>query len=225
MMMKKIIAMVRAEVWQTCSSALRLSRPLNHASSIAPNAPTAPASLGVENPKRIAPLIMVIRSTGGMNAFRMSGSISPFGTWSRSGGNGGAVMGAQDRAGPHVQEIHDRKGQTRDDGGHEDVADRHREKVGHDDQHDAGRDENPEGPRRGDGSAREAVAVALAHHGGEGQRRHHRHRGADDSGHCGQDRAHDGDRERERPGDALQQHLYAVEQVVGDARCAPSSRP
>ena len=39
---------------------------------------------------------MVIKMTGGMNALKISGAISPFGTFRRSGGSGGARFGLMD---------------------------------------------------------------------------------------------------------------------------------
>ena len=60
------------------------------------------------------------------------------------------------------------------------------------------------------------MAVALADHRRQCQRRHHGHGRADDAGHGGQDRAHDGDAERQGAGYALQQHLDAIEEIVGD---------
>jgi hypothetical protein len=50
-----------------------LSRPANIASTMAPKAPTAPASLGVAQPNSIEPLIIEISTTGGRNALRSSG--------------------------------------------------------------------------------------------------------------------------------------------------------
>ena len=92
-MMKKIIATVRAEVWQTPVITARLKLPAKAARMRAPTAPTAPASLGVAQPNRIEPLIMPIRNTGGTNARISSGASSPFGTDSMSGGSGGARDG------------------------------------------------------------------------------------------------------------------------------------
>jgi hypothetical protein len=63
----------------------------------------------------------------------------------------------------------------------------------------------------------ERMTVALAHHGRQGQGRHHGDRCADDTGHGGQHRAHDGDRQGERARHLFQEHLDAVEQVAGDA--------
>ena len=60
---------------------------------IAPTAPTAPASLGVAQPKRIEPLMRPMRNTGGKNARMSSGPSSPLGTDSMSGGRGGATEG------------------------------------------------------------------------------------------------------------------------------------
>ena len=58
-----------------------------------PNAPTAPASLGVATPKRIEPLIIPISDTGGRKLLKIIPGYSFFGTWSNSGGNGGATSG------------------------------------------------------------------------------------------------------------------------------------
>lgn len=60
------------------------------------------------------------------------------------------------------------------------------------------------------------VVLALQHDRQRHQADHH-HRGADDAGGRGQDRAHHRDREREPPGRPPQQDLQAVEQVGGDA--------
>ena len=48
------------------------------ASSVAPKAPTAPASLGVAQPNRIEPLIRTIKATGGRKAFRTICGNLPF---------------------------------------------------------------------------------------------------------------------------------------------------
>jgi hypothetical protein len=61
--MKKIIETARAAVKQTETSIFLLNRPFAAASSVAPNALTAPASDGVANPKRIDPFISVIKNT------------------------------------------------------------------------------------------------------------------------------------------------------------------
>ena len=63
------------------------------ASSVAPKAPTAPASDGVAQPNRIEPLINVIRKTGGRKLRATSGPISPRGMFRRFDGNGGARLG------------------------------------------------------------------------------------------------------------------------------------
>ena len=62
------------------------------ASKVAPNAPTAPASLGVAHPNKIDPLIRAINITGGKKAFNIIiGSSPPF-TSNASSGNGGATF-------------------------------------------------------------------------------------------------------------------------------------
>ena len=218
MMMKKIIATVRAvrmadALHRVVVEAAVEQRPAGSRRS----APTAPASLGVDQPNRIAPLIRPIRNTGGRKALSTSGAISPFGTWSRSGGSGGASDGLHGGEHHHEDDIEADQSEARPPGRHEHVADRDRHQVGHDDQHDAGRDQDAERAGGGDGAARQRMAVALAHHGRQRQRGHHRDRGADDAGHRGEDRAHDGDGERQRAGHPLQEHLHAVEQVAGDA--------
>ena len=48
------------------------------ASNVAPNAPTAPASLGVAQPNRIEPFISVINATGGRKALRTIEGNFPF---------------------------------------------------------------------------------------------------------------------------------------------------
>src|SRR3990170_8070139 len=93
MMMKNTIEMVRAALVQTPSIILKLSLPHSAASTMAPAAPTAPASLGVAQPSRIEHLMVPIRNTGGKNARHRRGAIFPLGTLSRSGGSGGAVEG------------------------------------------------------------------------------------------------------------------------------------
>src|SRR5512134_3307147 len=93
MMMKNTIEMVRAALWQTAFIIFQLSRPHSAASTIAPPAPTAPASLGVAQPSRIESLMVPMRNTGGKNARNSSGPSLPLGTVSRSGGRGGASEG------------------------------------------------------------------------------------------------------------------------------------
>ncbi len=93
MMMKNTIEMVFAALWQTPFIILMLSRPHSHASTIAPAAPTAPASLGVAQPSRIESLIVPIRNTGGKNARQRSGSHLSLGDLESSGGSGGATEG------------------------------------------------------------------------------------------------------------------------------------
>ena len=93
MMMKKIIAIVRAEVWHTPRNISMFSRPWPMARRSVPKAPTAPASLGAAIPNRIEPLIMVISSTGGRKLLKIIQGYSRLGTWSRSGGSGGATEG------------------------------------------------------------------------------------------------------------------------------------
>ena len=70
-----------------------LKRPFAAASRVAPNAPTAPASDGVANPKRIDPFINVMRKTGGKKLLKPYGIISPLGMFSKLAGNGGAKLG------------------------------------------------------------------------------------------------------------------------------------
>ena len=60
---------------------------------MAPKAPTAPASDGVAQPNKIDPLMSVIRNTGGKKLFAINGPISPFGTFKRCAGSGGAKLG------------------------------------------------------------------------------------------------------------------------------------
>ena len=93
MMMKKIIATVRPDVWQTPVSTLFLRFPAAAARMMAPTAPTAPASLGVAQPNRMEPLMRKMRNTGGTNARMSNGPSSPLGTVSMSGGRGGAIDG------------------------------------------------------------------------------------------------------------------------------------
>src|SRR5688572_17994305 len=93
MMMKNTIEMVRAELWHTAFMVFQLSRPHSAASTMAPAAPTAPASLGVAQPSRIESLMVPMRNTGGKNARQSSGKSLPSGTVSRSGGSGGASEG------------------------------------------------------------------------------------------------------------------------------------
>ena len=93
MMMKNTIEMVRAALWQTAFMVFQLSRPHSAASTIAPPAPTAPASLGVAQPSRMDSLMTPMRNTGGKNARNRSGSSLPSGTLRRSGGSGGASEG------------------------------------------------------------------------------------------------------------------------------------
>jgi hypothetical protein len=93
MTMKKIIETVRAAVWQTETNVFLLNRPFAAANNVAPNAPTAPASDGVANPKRIEPFINVIRKTGGKKLLKTSGTISPLGIFNKLAGNGGARLG------------------------------------------------------------------------------------------------------------------------------------
>ena len=64
MMIMKIIEIVKPEASQIPFNFSHDILPLATASMNAPNAPTAPASLGVANPKRIDPLTMKINATG-----------------------------------------------------------------------------------------------------------------------------------------------------------------
>tara|TARA_B100000405_G_C16380689_1_gene299140 strand:- start:40 stop:339 length:300 start_codon:yes stop_codon:yes gene_type:complete len=91
--MKKIIDTVLAEVLQTETRVSQESLLLNAARSVAPKAPTAPASDGVAKPKRIDPLISDIRKTGGTKLLITRGVISPLGIFRRFAGRGGAKLG------------------------------------------------------------------------------------------------------------------------------------
>ena len=91
--MKKIIDTVRAAVWQTDTKVFLLNRPLTAANNVAPKAPTAPASDGVAKPKRIEPLINVMRKTGGKKLLRTSGNISPLGIFNKFAGKGSDKIG------------------------------------------------------------------------------------------------------------------------------------
>ena len=91
--MKKIIDTVFAEVLQTETRVSQLSRLLKAARSVAPKAPTAPASDGVAKPKSMDPLMRDIKKTGGTKLLITSGAISPFGMLSRFAGKGGAKLG------------------------------------------------------------------------------------------------------------------------------------
>ena len=93
MMMKKIIAIVRADVWQTPVNSSMVSRRLPSASNIVPNAPTAPASLGAAIPNRIEPLIIKISNTGGRKLLNIIAGYLFLGTYNSSGGRLGATLG------------------------------------------------------------------------------------------------------------------------------------
>ena len=69
-MIMKIIEMVKPEDSQIPFNFSHDILPLATANMNAPNAPTAPASLGVANPKRIDPFTMKIKATGGKKPLR-----------------------------------------------------------------------------------------------------------------------------------------------------------
>ena len=91
--MKKIMAIVRADVWQTSVRSPMVSRRLPAANNIVPNAPTAPASLGAAMPNRIEPLIIKISSTGGRKLLNIMPGYLFLGTCNSSGGKLGATSG------------------------------------------------------------------------------------------------------------------------------------
>ena len=91
--MKKTMALVSAEFSMTSFIAFMLSRLLNHASRIAPKAPTPAASVGVAQPAKIEPSTSTIRKVGGRKLLPIIFQNSARVLGPMSAGNGGATSG------------------------------------------------------------------------------------------------------------------------------------
>ena len=98
------------------------------------------------------------------------------------------------------------------------VADRAAELVGHDDQHQRGRNDLRQRARCGDHARGDAPVVAVAQHDRQRDQAHRDHRGRDHAGRRGQQRADEDHRIGEPAADRAEQLPDRVEQVLGHAR-------
>ncbi len=93
--MKNTSALVSAELSIMALSALKLSLPLNQASTMAPTAPTPAASVGVAQPPKIDPSTSTIRKVGGTKLLPIMAQNSAAFFGPTSAGSGGASSGFQ----------------------------------------------------------------------------------------------------------------------------------
>ena len=159
------------------------------ASTIAPTAPMAPASVGVASPMKMVPSTRKISTSDGtMPQSTLEISAQPRSVRASSG-SGGTLCGCrietredeeqeehdlQDR-GPDRAEIH--------------VADRDAELVGEHDQHQRRRDHLGDGARGGDHAGGDAHVVAVLHHDRQRDHAHGDDRGGDGAGDGAEDGA------------------------------------
>ena len=105
-----------------------------------------------------------------------------------------------------------------DDGGGEQVRDRHLQHRPHDHQHDRRRNQDPQRAAGGDGAGREPHVVARPVHGLRGHDAEDRHRRADDAGGGREDGGDEEHRDVERSAGAGEHELDGAEQPLHQPR-------
>jgi hypothetical protein len=117
-----------------------------------------------------------------------------------------------------VTDVQTGEHQTRHEGAGVHGADRAAELVGHDDQHQRGRNDLRQGARGGNNAGGEPAVVAVAQHDRQRDQAHRDHRGSDDAGGRGQQRADEDHRVGQAAANRPEQLANRVEQVFGHAR-------
>ncbi len=124
---------------------------------------------------------------------------------------------------PHDRRHSDKDGverrerQPRDEGALIHVADRAAELVGHDDQHEARRDDLRQSARGGDNAGSKTAVVAVAQHDRQRDQPHRDDRSGDDAGRCCEQRTDEHDRIGQ-PAAHPPEHLAGrLEQILGHA--------
>jgi hypothetical protein len=128
-----------------------------------------------------------------------------------------AAQGLEDRHEQDVAHVETGQDQTRDKGAGVHVADRTTQLVGHDDQHQRGRDDLGEGAGGCNDAGSEPAVVAVAEHDRQRDQAHRDHRGGHHAGGGGQQGADEDHRVGETAADRAKQLADRVEQVFGHA--------
>ncbi len=131
--------------------------------------------------------------------------------------HGRPVLGPEVAVEQDVKDVQARQDEAGHDGAGKELAHRKGGLVGHDHQHDAGRDQDAERPAGADAARGQALVVVVFQHDGHPEEPHGHHRGADDAG-AGAEKGRDHHHRDGQPApDGTEQIAHGVEEVLGHA--------